>query len=296
MPSAAELLYTRRSRVGRITDSDDLGGGFDSSLDRISLHNNNRRQHHHHTNNFRGDRHDLDGCDHLRRPPNLRHPIHRTVHIEHESVRHDQISSQSTLGNSVNSENFSSIRERQRFRGNDRLPGAVLLARERLLNRLRDVSLSANRRSNSASSLGVRFNDVFRLGDVGDWQTEAPRNWLAGYTAPTYSISPTDRQLVLQEPRKRPPGLTQEALNGLPLEVFTIKKSDEEAVSMAPLECSICLESFLEGDELRCLPCGHKFHSSCLYPWVQTCGDCPYCRTDILVDRGEQQESHSILY
>jgi hypothetical protein len=29
------------------------------------------------------------------------------------------------------------------------------------------------------------------------------------------------------------------------------------------------------------LRCGHRFHSTCLEPWVRKCADCPYCRTNI---------------
>ncbi|CAK9164649.1 unnamed protein product, partial [Ilex paraguariensis] len=73
MTSASELFYNRRSRLGRITNPIDLGGGFVSSIGRISHHNpNNRRI------DSRRDRHNVDGSDHLRPSPNLRHHSHRT--------------------------------------------------------------------------------------------------------------------------------------------------------------------------------------------------------------------------
>ncbi|CAK9154664.1 unnamed protein product [Ilex paraguariensis] len=143
MTSASELFYNRRSRLGRITNPIDLGGGFVSSIGRISHHNpNNRRI------DSRRDRHNVDGSDHLRLSPNLRHHSHRTppFHIqEHHPVHLDQVSSQSASGNTFTSENIGGIHARQRYSGNDRLPGAVILARERLLQRLRSVSQSGNR-------------------------------------------------------------------------------------------------------------------------------------------------------
>ncbi|EPS70895.1 hypothetical protein M569_03868, partial [Genlisea aurea] len=80
---------------------------------------------------------------------------------------------------------------------------------------------------------------------------------------------------------KRSEGLTPEALNSLPIELFN--PSDEGNEPDIFKDCSICLESFSIGDELVRLHCGHGYHICCLYPWLQTCGDCPYCRQRINV-------------
>ncbi|KAF5731835.1 hypothetical protein HS088_TW18G00520 [Tripterygium wilfordii] len=70
----------------------------------------------------------------------------------------------------------------------------------------------------------------------------------------------------------------------LDVEIFnSMEKEVEREASWTSWDCSICLESFMEGDELIRLPCGHRFHYACLDPWVLTCGDCPYCRRDIVV-------------
>uniref|UniRef100_A0A5B7AVI6 Putative E3 ubiquitin-protein ligase RLIM n=1 Tax=Davidia involucrata TaxID=16924 RepID=A0A5B7AVI6_DAVIN len=281
MTTVSEFFCNRRSRLSRNT----VKLGFDSSLDRNFHHSHTNRRHHHHhnnNNNIRRDRHDLDGCP-LRRSPHLRHPSHP----ENESVRIDQGSSQSASSSIISTENFSSIQNRLRSSGNDRLPGAALLARERLLERLRGVSLSGNWRSNRASSGIYRddltFHNDFRPVNTGDWETEISREWQAGGTY-TDSIIQTDRLLVPEGTSKRPPGLTKEALDCLHLEVFSnMENNDEGTISGASWECSICLESFLEGDELVHLPCGHRFHSCCLVPWIQNCGDCPCCRAGIIV-------------
>ncbi len=45
--------------------------------------------------------------------------------------------------------------------------------------------------------------------------------------------------------------------------------------------CSVCLEPFLEGEEVawsRQLTCNHCFHSSCLITWLMKHEDCPVCR------------------
>lgn len=40
--------------------------------------------------------------------------------------------------------------------------------------------------------------------------------------------------------------------------------------------CSICLEDFVESEEIRLLPCDHKFHPRCVDPWLENVsGTCP---------------------
>jgi hypothetical protein len=38
--------------------------------------------------------------------------------------------------------------------------------------------------------------------------------------------------------------------------------------SAGELSCAVCLEEFVEGAELRALPCLHKFHKGCIDRWV----------------------------
>jgi hypothetical protein len=42
------------------------------------------------------------------------------------------------------------------------------------------------------------------------------------------------------------------------------------------LGCSICTEDFTVGEDVRVLPCSHKFHPTCIDPWlVNVSGTCP---------------------
>lgn len=285
MTSASELFHSRRSRFGRNSIPVDLGPGYESfsHLDRSNRQHRHSDHHHYNNNNnnsgtrnsTRRDRLELEGCDPLRRHPHQsrHHPLLRSSFPPQEldSSQFDQGSHQFALGNVNISGNGSTIQDRLTFSGNGRLPGAVLLARERLLQRLRGVALSGNR-----SSPDVPIGDDFRLVDAGDWETEISIDWLA-------SISPVTDS-TRQQTCQRPPGLTEEALNCLCVEIFSVPdEGDEPAMSRSSMECSICLESFCEGDELICLPCGHRFHLCCLDPWIRTCGDCPYCRRGIVV-------------
>ncbi|KAG8631621.1 hypothetical protein KVT40_000761 [Elsinoe batatas] len=46
--------------------------------------------------------------------------------------------------------------------------------------------------------------------------------------------------------------------------------------------CSICTEDFEDGQDLRVLPCDHKFHPACVDPWLlNVSGTCPLCRIDL---------------
>ncbi|KUJ14332.1 uncharacterized protein LY89DRAFT_752304 [Mollisia scopiformis] len=46
--------------------------------------------------------------------------------------------------------------------------------------------------------------------------------------------------------------------------------------------CSICLEDFVESEEVRLLPCDHKFHPKCVDPWLKhVSGTCPVCRYNL---------------
>jgi len=42
------------------------------------------------------------------------------------------------------------------------------------------------------------------------------------------------------------------------------------------LECVICTEDFVQSEDIRVLPCDHKFHPTCIDPWlVNMSGTCP---------------------
>ncbi|PVU89605.1 hypothetical protein BB561_005263 [Smittium simulii] len=45
--------------------------------------------------------------------------------------------------------------------------------------------------------------------------------------------------------------------------------------------CSMCIEDFSVGNKLRILPCNHKFHASCIDPWLlNQSALCPICKVD----------------
>ncbi|EFJ31413.1 hypothetical protein SELMODRAFT_65861, partial [Selaginella moellendorffii] len=79
------------------------------------------------------------------------------------------------------------------------------------------------------------------------------------------------------------PGLTltpaqREAVESLiqQLPKFQLKRVPTECSS-----CSICLEDFTVGTEVRGLPCAHNFHVDCIDEWLRLNVKCPQCRCSV---------------
>lgn len=58
--------------------------------------------------------------------------------------------------------------------------------------------------------------------------------------------------------------------------------TDERSLSIDDAECSICLSTYDDGDELRELPCGHLFHCACIDKWLYMSATCPLCKRSII--------------
>jgi hypothetical protein len=53
-------------------------------------------------------------------------------------------------------------------------------------------------------------------------------------------------------------------------------------------ECSICLCSYEDAQEILVLPCLHWFHAKCVQQWMEKHTDCPLCQLDILSSLGRE--------
>merc|ERR1712007_194309 len=47
-------------------------------------------------------------------------------------------------------------------------------------------------------------------------------------------------------------------------------------------QCTICLDAFKVGDEMRILPCLHRYHRHCIDQWLQMNSHCPICKHNSL--------------
>ncbi|KAG9440224.1 hypothetical protein H6P81_020389 [Aristolochia fimbriata] len=272
--------------MGRGVESE-LVSAFDRNLHLHTNHRHRGEYHNHHQNHHNQRRvRPEDDADPLRRQRmHARHLCHRVSQTERDSIQMGL--GPSEAGIAVGSSETSNSRASDpRFARNNRLPGTVLQARARLLERLR--GLTTNREINAISGFPWHefdLNDDLRAvdGEAVALERETSRETLASALYITNSVFQTEQSSYQTNLcPKKPPGLSQAAISALPHQVF-----DTAKVVRVAEECCICLERFRDGDGLIHLQCGHRFHSMCLDPWVRTCGDCPYCRTTIVVNCGE---------
>lgn len=55
----------------------------------------------------------------------------------------------------------------------------------------------------------------------------------------------------------------------------------EQATADEERKCMVCLEVFTDGDNLRILPCLHRYHKACVEPWLAQNRHCPVCKHDV---------------
>jgi hypothetical protein len=72
---------------------------------------------------------------------------------------------------------------------------------------------------------------------------------------------------------------------------------NEDLLPAAPPEphslevCTICLDEYVSGDKLRCLPCQHTFHAKCIGKWLtERAATCPLCKIDLYESEEEDEE------
>ncbi|KAI5064251.1 hypothetical protein GOP47_0020921, partial [Adiantum capillus-veneris] len=161
-------------------------------------------------------------------------------------------------------------------------------ARDRLEERLRGAAILSHRHNNTALPGGFMDNFSVLFDDEEDeWSDDEMwelgiQDWLAAWG---YGDGWQSDLLSSAEQFRVITGLSKSAIRNLPKQIFVpqVRRRDKEIgdTSMEQDDCSVCLERFLAGQLLIHLPCKHRFHPDCLTPWLESHGQCPYCRARI---------------
>eukprot|EP01018_Ginkgo_biloba_P039967 Gb_19820 [translate_table: standard] len=179
-----------------------------------------------------------------------------------------------------------------------KLHEAAREARERLDERLRAVPSSNRRRNrlwgrNSQHDHGNVICEEDRRGTVSCLEEEVWPTSIRGWLASAASVAEFRRSgdSVTQKAQPSSMGLSKACIDLLPREIFASKEKTNGKHNWIKLnikasqqeECPVCLDSFQTGQVLIHLPCVHRFHSSCLIPWLNNHCHCPCCRTKISI-------------
>ena len=74
-------------------------------------------------------------------------------------------------------------------------------------------------------------------------------------------------------------GLSASAIRGLPTRTYRARTDGGSANE--PPHCAVCLCDAEEGEEIKTLPCAHRFHAKCVDRWLRGHRSCPMCKSDV---------------
>lgn len=116
-------------------------------------------------------------------------------------------------------------------------------------------------------------------GEQDDRAKEPREERVSGVIARTQSAGPPRHAGTDEQPREqdvsRVPEEAEEGQIGpaIPSRSVTPNPHDSPAETLV---CPICTDEFVKGQDVRLLPCDHKFHPDCIDPWlVNVSGTCP---------------------
>eukprot|EP01029_Cantina_marsupialis_P004873 TRINITY_DN15159_c0_g1_i1.p1 TRINITY_DN15159_c0_g1~~TRINITY_DN15159_c0_g1_i1.p1 ORF type:complete len:562 (-),score=146.10 TRINITY_DN15159_c0_g1_i1:939-2624(-) len=87
-----------------------------------------------------------------------------------------------------------------------------------------------------------------------------------------------------------PRGVSKRTMTKLPVVKFKEEETDDV--------CAICLAEYTKNDELRLLPCKHRFHPNCIESWLAEHKSCPMCKRAVdrnlksFIKTHNQEEEH----
>ncbi|KAF2268126.1 hypothetical protein CC78DRAFT_37048 [Lojkania enalia] len=152
-------------------------------------------------------------------------------------------------------------------------------------------------RQSRARGLGRAILDTIPIVKFGERETPKPTDVELGSTAEAREVNNANDEVRVQSKPAGTEAQTAENIEG--------QRDDDDAEQpsgIAPaqpaatstptaqnnsspdegLGCSICTDDFEKGQDIRVLPCNHKFHPECVDPWLlNVSGTCPLCRVDL---------------
>ncbi|KAI1447513.1 hypothetical protein F5Y02DRAFT_29681 [Annulohypoxylon stygium] len=166
------------------------------------------------------------------------------------------------------------------------------------------ASYGGRPRQSRAKGLARAVLETLPIVKFGDPQPAKPdpENELESIAGdrPQRSASPTHRDITSTDVERA--ATSEVAASDAPKtvsETTVATTSDHTKENSAQAEedhlgCSICTEDFSVGQDVRVLPCDHKFHPQCVDPWlVNVSGTCPLCRLDLRPREVEEAEEAS---
>lgn len=77
---------------------------------------------------------------------------------------------------------------------------------------------------------------------------------------------------------RQPSSLTDNQISNIQIIIYNTDEDENKD------NCSICLDDYIDDDELRKLSCNHIFHKECVDIWLKNNSLCPICRRNQIME------------
>jgi len=140
---------------------------------------------------------------------------------------------------------------------------------------------------------GVSSNDLSLMNNPGNEEIIVERNAVIRVRRNVIPGVENSLMFVVEHLNRNQPGISQlpniifnsnkqeHGLDSKTMKSFVTSKFDNTRSTNFDDECKkciICLNDFEHGDELKFLPCTHRFHALCIDPWLNDHPTCPNCK------------------
>ena len=82
----------------------------------------------------------------------------------------------------------------------------------------------------------------------------------------------------------------QDIIASLPVTVFSPSSNGGDGRVVTDAKCLVCLCEYDKGEEMKSLPCEHRFHTECIEGWLADHDHCPLCKRCVEEEEEEEEE------